>query len=47
MGFLVGRGRVFYIVGLSQRWLVKPAPTHRFFCICGQTIYKNPPPPNQ
>jgi hypothetical protein len=27
-------GRVFYIVGLWQRWLVKPAPTNRFFWIC-------------
>jgi len=26
-------GRVFYIVGLSQRWLVKPAPTHWFIWI--------------
>jgi hypothetical protein len=26
-------GRVFYIVGLWQKWLVKPAPTHWFFWI--------------
>ena len=26
-------GRVFYIVGLSQRWLMKPAPTNRYFGI--------------
>jgi hypothetical protein len=26
-------GRVFYIVGLWQRWFVKPAPTNRFFWI--------------
>ena len=27
-------GRVFYIFGLSQKWLVKPVPTHWFFGIC-------------
>jgi hypothetical protein len=26
-------GRVFYILGLWQRWLVKPAPTHWYFWI--------------
>src|SRR4028118_2080653 len=26
-------GRVFYIVGLSQRWFVKPAPTNWFIWI--------------